>query len=545
MTNANVGVVPDLMKFSDDKFQVESVVHTTLTINTEEGVRQVYQKLNDAKEIAAMDLQRNVHKNYNEFLEEVNKGFTREEQFLLIEADKTPSPATTTTTSIISPVSIESVTKSSTLDKVFDLKRKEMSLLYDSVEGFKKALPPSSSRQILHQTNEANITEINLLSNKQKSVQIYVLSDAILVTSRKKNIIPGKVKLVVERCFKIEEIAMVDVKDTEYTNAFKVLKHPDVYIYKSEFFEDKRATLSALKRVTDEINALKRKEKEYILAAVSQTGSETSVPSPTHEIGQKTSNFGMVGSAQPKIVKDELLPQDVKWLSDLADELDVLIAHREFDLVTSYISKARRTLTASIGDSPRVLSFRKMVEERVMRVAGLIIKDLTNQFTTKSKVQKNISQLMCLGFGEQARDMFLSTRSSTIKHRIRHLKSDGDVTIYIDHLADMFFNALRNTCDWFSASFTESSMSSVFDSDQSFSVIDACLQATIRHGQQLRQVGLDMSFLLDSLFFEDVCNAMQQHSLRCEESIVASISADDFVEIESGAEFCKRTISFR
>ena len=48
----------------------------------------------------------------------------------------------------------------------------------------------------------------------------------------------------------------------DVTNAFKIIKHPDMYIYKTETLEEKRAILNAIKRVTDDILSQKRREKE-------------------------------------------------------------------------------------------------------------------------------------------------------------------------------------------------------------------------------------------------------------------------------------------
>ena len=54
--------------------------------------------------------------------------------------------------------------------------------------------------------------------------------------------------------------------------------------------------------------------------------------------------------------------------------------------------------------------------------------------------------LLQLGLGEQARDIFLTARSITIRHRIRILRINGDVAAYVLDLSEIVFRSIRNTC---------------------------------------------------------------------------------------------------
>lgn len=136
----------------------------------------------------------------------------------------------------------------------------------------------------------------------------------------------------------------------------------------------------------------------------------------------------------------------------------------------------------------------------------------------------------------------------TIRHRIRQLKFNGDVSSYISDLSNIIFRLIRNTCDWYGANFREAYMASgfikwvqceienyaqifrrqVFDSKQDFVTISNCLEHTMMHCNQLREVGLDLSFVLDKLFYQDLIAAIDKHANRCSDVITKNIGRDSF-----------------
>ena len=106
---------------------------------------------------------------------------------------------------------------------------------------------------------------------------------------------------------------------------------------------------------------------------------------------------------------------------------------------------------------------------------------------------------MKLGIGESARDIFLTARSMTIRHRIRQIKFTGAIITYIGDLSEIVFRLIRNTSDWYGLSFREAYMASgfikwtqfeiehfaslfrrqVFETKIDFASISACLQCTM------------------------------------------------------------------
>ncbi|RKO83701.1 Cullin repeat-like-containing domain protein, partial [Blyttiomyces helicus] len=259
-------------------------------------------------------------------------------------------------------------------------------------------------------------------------------------------------------------------------------------------------------------------------------------------------------------LKDELTFSDVKYLTELPDELDVLIAHRDFDQAVALIERARKILESVTAETPRVVLIRASIEERMSKLSHLVSLSLANPVSNKRQVQANIDRLLRLGLGDQARDFFLTARSAIIRHRVRILKIDGDIVVYISDLAEVIFRLIRNTCDWYGGSFRDTTMASgfmkwvrseieyfagifrrqVFDSKQSFTVIADCLQNTMDHFRQLRDVGLDLSFVLDKLFYADIVASIEAHAEGCEEAISRAIAADKFVAVGKNGDGAKR-----
>ncbi|KAJ3080588.1 exocyst complex component exo84, partial [Quaeritorhiza haematococci] len=222
--------------------------------------------------------------------------------------------------------------------------------------------------------------------------------------------------------------------------------------------------------------------------------------------------------------------------------------------------KAKRIFASCNVEPPRITSLRHQIDDRVTRLSNLISLDLANPVSTKKSVQANIDRLLKLGLGEQARDIFLTARTLTIRHRIRQLKFDGDISNYISDLAQVVFRLIRNTSDWYGGSFRETYMASgfmkwvrgeienygnvfrrqVFDSKQNFEVIAKCLEHTMNQCKQLRDVGLDVSFVLDKLFFDDIVRAIDEHAQRCTERILKSFAKEKFLAIPPPPELSDR-----
>ncbi|KAJ3018728.1 UNVERIFIED_CONTAM: exocyst complex component exo84 [Siphonaria sp. JEL0065] len=556
----------DLAAYGEVDFKAESYLNGILAKLPEDGVRSYRATLKDAKDAAAKDLQRNVHRNYSEFvliskeisslegdvlllrgllndLSTVNSGYKigqilpSDENLKEQEDTETASPSKKT---IVNPL---------TSTELQEQQRIAMENLYETIDGLKKVLPISKARHIIRDGTDTRISEINPSNYKQKQqVFMHVLNDTLLVVIKKKNILNGKTKTVIEKCFRLIEMAIIDMKDSsDITNAFKIMSHPDVYMYRTETWEEKRSLLAVIKRVSDEIIGQKKKDRDAAQkAAIKIAAPEMDTPKPAID----TAVSKVDAAASPK--HEDISAADAKWLSELSYDLDVLIAHREFDTAAKEILKARNTFTTHPDAKIKYQYERQDVEDRVDILASFICRDLANPIASKTQIQDNIDRLILLGLGSQARAIFLEARTAIIHHRIKLVKFDGDVADYVNDLSMVVFRLIRSTCDWYNISFKESTMASgflkwvrneiesfgdivrrqVFESHKPFCVIAECLDHTLHHCEMLREIGLDLTFVLNQLFHHDLINSIEEYRRKGKEQIISYIDEDSFQLVE-------------
>ena len=151
------------------------------------------------------------------------------------------------------------------------LHRTQLESLWENVEGAQRFLPPVPGRHLIAES--ASFVELNAATyTPRQGVHLFLLNDALLVAVKKRSQVAtpggsstpgggGKTRLVADRCHALSEIVVVDLKDGgELTNAIKVKRGKSTAIFRSERPEDKRALLSAFKKVAEELMAKRRKQ---------------------------------------------------------------------------------------------------------------------------------------------------------------------------------------------------------------------------------------------------------------------------------------------
>ncbi|CAG8688693.1 6445_t:CDS:2, partial [Cetraspora pellucida] len=337
-----------------------------------------------------------------------------------------------------------------------------------------------------------------------------------------------KIRLVADRCWSLDDISLIDMKDTDgCMNFIKILKHPtDQFIFQGSTPEEKKNLINMTKRATDEmLSAKAAKHADLVINAQNsqqqltpliRSLSRRSRNALTSSIRNQKSPGSKAITRSPR----ELSFNDLREIEDLADQLVVYIATREFDEAVESIEKAKAALTNISADAAKLDSIRVKMEDRVVRLSYAISRDLTNPNVKKTQVQKCVKWLLRLGYGEQARELFLSARTNNIRISTKQLKFEGDIPQYINELSLVYFTLIKNTCDWYSAAFKDIKMSSglikwakeeiehyasmfqrqvysIHNRDDK--IVQRCLKYARDHCLMLREVGLDLKFLLDTL----------------------------------------------
>ncbi|KAG2189612.1 hypothetical protein INT46_003359, partial [Mucor plumbeus] len=521
-------IIVDLHRFADDNLQPEEFVRRTLGDTNEEGIRGFYKSLLDAKHVVGGDLQRNVYRNYTEFvsiskeISNLDADVLSVKEYLNELKSIWESFLAATNSSDISkvPGSVESIFASSNGRKKSDLLasdqtsiyRAQIMALWDNVEGSQRFIPHAQNKHIVREC--VNFYDINPKTlQPRQAVHLFLLSDCLLLARRRGN------RLVAEHCWSIQDLTIVDVKDSsDLTNALRIVVYPETFIYRSERIEDKLGLLNAYKRLMDDND-----DKQL------DTPQSADIRKP------RDSN--------------NLHPDKEKWLVDLPDHLEVSIALREFEKSVVYLEKARHIVMSSSSSLPIVREARDHINHYTDELSQIVSRDLSNTLLTKIQFQRYVNWLLRLDKSERARQVFLGTRTLIIKKRIRQLVFEGDITTYISELALVVFTLIRNTCEWYRDSFKQNEMASGFvtwvreqtevyadiykrqvfgQSQLSCQVISDCFKSTLEQCSVLRKVGLDLKFLLEDLFLENVKETVISYERRNMEKIEKIVANDNF-----------------
>ncbi|KAF9408638.1 exocyst complex component exo84 [Podila epigama] len=501
--------------------------------------------------MAAGDLQENVFKNYNEFVT-ISKEISKLESDMqtlrgLLDDLKTVSDTLvddddefllTAGIEDSAPVVPKRMTVMvSSMSDLTSVWKAQMMALWEGIEGAQKMLPYHPKRHLIRES--PSFVEVNTTTNKIKHpVHIVLMNDTILIATRKKKAAThSKYKLLGDRCWPLTEITIEDQPDTiDVRNAIRITHGSEVFVYKTEKGQEKQTMLVNTRRTMEEIMAKSNENRGRGLFGFS--------PAMPNRSGFRTAT----GSNQA----------DNRWLAEFTDELDVLIAQREFDSAVGGIEKATVMLSQMSLPVAKSEETRKRLDERVARLSRSILLDLSQSHITKSAVQRNVGWLERLGCLEQARDVFLNNRGAVVRQRMSQVKPKKDPSVYVEELAMIVFTSIKNTTEWYELSFKDPKMSSalvkwakqeiehyadlykdIVFSQSNFQVIADCSKITQEQCNMasviLKDVGLDLGFVLDSVLIPYLTENIAEHERRCLERMDAIIEHDDFAPM-SGEE---------
>ncbi|KAI8977021.1 Cullin repeat-like-containing domain protein [Mycotypha africana] len=511
MTKTTAPITIDLHRFADDKLQPQEFVRKTLSGTNEEGIRGFYKSLLDAKHVVGGDLQRNVLRNYTEFVS-ISKEISS------LDADVLKVKETLNELKMIWEGFLASTNNTTTDAANSDndndnkgamkgLYKAQIMALWEKVEGSQRFIQHVQNRRIIKEFTHFH--EINPKTlQPQHMAQLYLLNDCLLLARRKANR-----NLIAERCWNLHDLTIVDMKDSSnLTNAVRIVAYPETFIYHAERVEDKMSLLYSYKRLIDDHD-----DKQL----------------DTRLLGNSSS-----------------LPPDIeKLLVDLPDQLEVMIALREFEKSVVYLEKARQFTMSTSSSFPIIREARDQIEHYTDELCTIISKDLSNTLLTKIQFQRYVNWLLRLGKSEKARQVFLETRTVIIRKRIRQLIFEGDTTTYISELALVVFTLIRNTCEWYRDSFRQNDMASGFvtwvrDQTEAYAdiykkqvfgqghlncqVIADCFKSTLEQCSILKKVGLDFRFILEDLFLDNVKETVIAYQKRNVEKINKFVDNENF-----------------
>ncbi|KAF8633569.1 hypothetical protein AX15_001366 [Amanita polypyramis BW_CC] len=521
-------------KFLDaENFDPDAFLKLKLANSTEAELQSLQSSLHAAKEATAADLQRTVFKNYAEFVL-ISKEISSLENELLELKDllsdyksmpsllHIPDPTTLTSSTL-------STYKRSSVADLRIMYYNQMQSLHSTIEGASKFAPITPGRHVVSEME--GIYSLNAATYRVAGkVKFVILDDAVLVARRRRRNVGndgggkgGPVnegKLVAERCWPLNEILVLDTKDSSsMTNVFKIRHGKEAHVYRTENSTDKRALLVQLRQVAEELAARRRREREgeherRKTLFHSSNGDRTVPPMPEWMADLARKGGDIPGAGADAKEKAE---RDARWTSDWADQLTVAIALREWIKAVELVEKAQERLAVT----PTLES--KLPVLRSQLIAALL-DALSKPTIRRSSVVILISLLTRLKAGSAARNTLLQMRSQVIKSHIRNIRFEGNISTYIADLAIVCFTGIKHTADWFLASFKENEAASsfvdwtkkeienyaeifrkqVFTPDVDPGVVREAVKITHAQGRKLLQeYGLDFTHIFNELLVEN------------------------------------------
>ncbi|KAI0652727.1 hypothetical protein C8Q79DRAFT_939095 [Trametes meyenii] len=516
--------ISELRLLDKDDFDPDAYLKLKLANSTEAELRSLQSSLQSQKDDVAVDLQKNVFKNYAEFMLVSKEVSTLENEMLEFKEALAEWKGMPSLLHIDDSASVAE-RRRNVRSSVADLRvlyANQMQTLHMQIEGSSKFVPTTPGRHVI--TEIDNVVSLNPATYKvDHSVRFVLLDDAVLVArKRKRRNNTENDKLVAERCWPLNEMLVLDTKDTpNMTNVFKIRHGKETHVYRTDISADKKNLLSQFRHVAEELAAKKRKEREgehQRRKSMWMGGDRSSlafngegVPPMPEWMAELAGKSGELGASAK-----EKAERDARWVGDWSDELTVSIALREWDRAVALVEEGEGKVAIMPSLSAKLTPLKASL-------SAALLQSLAAPGNRKSTVVSLIGLLVRLKAGAAARSTFLAARADVIKKCVRKITFEGHIGAYIGDLATVVFTGIKHTADWFLASFNQNEAASsfvewakqqielyaemfrkqVFSTDVDPRTIDEAIQIThVQSKKLLEEYGIDFRFLLDNLLVE-------------------------------------------
>ncbi|KAF8514201.1 Cullin repeat-like-containing domain protein [Hysterangium stoloniferum] len=506
----------DLKPMEQDNFDPEAYLKAKLTNSTEGELASLQSLLKQSKEDTAMDLKKNVFNNYEQFVSISKEISTLENDLLelkesLIEFKSMPS--------------LLQVDDSATADRrrvtrssVADLRvvyATQLQTLHNTIEGSAKFVPAIPGRHIVSEMGD--VLALNPATYKvENTIHFVLLDDSLLVAKRRRKRTGGAGRLVAERCWLLTDIVMQDVKDSTGKGEIKLRHGKETHVYRVERLKEKKTLLFAFRQASEELAARKRKEREGEHERRRSVWADGNSSFQTPDVSKMPALpdwLNEIGAREGLDDSKEKAERDARWVEDFSDDLTVAIALRKWEEAVELVEIGEKRLSTTPVLAPKLTTLK-------VTLTTALLQTLSDPMQRKSAVVRLTSLLERLQAGATARSTFLAMRGELMRTRVRALRFEGSVELYISDLAIVVFTGIKHTADWFLSSFRDNDTASalvqwakeqiesyaemfrkqVRGSDVAPQTVQDCLEVTrLQSRKLLKDNSLDFSYLLEPL----------------------------------------------
>ncbi|KAL4221236.1 Exocyst complex component 8 [Mactra antiquata] len=508
---------------TDQGFDAENYV-SKLSEEGEMPLLEMKQKVHILSEKTALELKKNVYKNYSQFIETAREISILEGEMYQVSHMLTEQKTLMNTMLEMSLVSdkaiVEEIPKEKEVENPEEETRRNLAFLLEKVEGC-SSVTEVPGRQLIH---NGDLAELDLETFVQvHRVHMFLLNDSLMIATWLPNR-RGPVRYRFQGLYELDNLAIVNIRDAgPVKNAFKVLMFPDSKIYQADSAKSKRQWLDILEDTKKKKLARDKQKRESVVRLNEQQVT------PTQNVEESSNPFDERAEEISSDIAMDTEYLNVDWLQELPEDLDMCIAQRDFvgavdlvERVNEYLKECQKT--------PAVKEFRARIDHRIKLLTEGLMSEL--QVSPERSLRggpraarRAVAQLIRLGRSAQACELFLKNRSAIIIYNNRQLKFEGATSLYIRCLCGVFFTSLSETGREFHKAFpehfgcfsafivwTKTEMESfisifkrhVFDSKSNLPTIAECVSIASKHCDELAAGGLDVGFYLDATISENL-----------------------------------------
>ncbi|CAM9748747.1 unnamed protein product [Lampetra fluviatilis] len=500
------------------------------------------QRIQNLADETALNLKKNVYKNYHQFIETAKEiSYLESEMYqlshilteqktimesitqLLLSTDKgehiqgcIPGPF-----SDLDPHFTEEAAKEKPTafpKETEEVKQRTLTTLLEKVEGCKDIME-TPGRYLVY---NGDLVEYDAETMSQiQRVHAFLMNDCLLIATWLPNR-RGAVRYRYHSLYQLGDLAIINVKDNgPMKDMFKVMKYPDCRIFQAENIKIKKEWLDILDETKKSKAASDKLKKEEERPMSPKTPDSPANPFEVDEPAESPT-------------QEEAVNLSLEWIQELPEDLDVCIAQRDFEGAVDLLDK----LKAYLKDKPTTLPVKQLrakVEERVKQLTDVLVFELSPDRSLRGgprATRRAVCQLIRLGQSTKACELFLKNREAAVHTATRQLRIEGSTLLYINKLCNVFFTSLLDTAREFERDFAADSgcyssfvvwsrsamkmfagafCKQVFDSKESLSTVAECVAVAKRHCEKLSEIGLDLTFTLQSLLFKDMKAALQSY----------------------------------
>lgn len=461
--------------------------------------------------------------------------------------------------------------------------RAQLTSLWEGISNSQKFIPYKPGRHLVAEASD--FVELNAATYRPtKNVALFLLDDLLLVASRRKGKMSTKVQLEAERCFALGDIVVVDLKDssggssttiasspgaksthdtsTAILNSIKIKKGKETFVYRAERPESKKALLAAFRRVAEDLVSKRKKQardgagggmldvadinagpggrRASVYAGMQLDTKKASTPSPSsgasfmstlaEEEAEEDGTDGVMKLATERIKEERKDPH--RWMNDWSDSLAVDIALRRWPEAVEKALKGKAVLSTYSPTDPVHPMITAHLSRHTASLVSSLLDSIRSPTLRKTTLVQLSAHLSALGYSSVARQTFLASRTELLRRRKRSIKFEGEAELYVSELSMVVFGMVRNTSEWFMASWKEVGMASGFvkwalsevhafamgfkrqvfggneenDNESQLSAIEVdwetvkrARRVAMESARQLKDVGLDFGFVLEEL----------------------------------------------